>query len=163
MLPFLAYPSPIWWLLNLPFSQSLFSSKTNKYNNYDKALYIVSCYPQFPQQNLFTRLFTCAQATSPWTHQKTFLKLAFPKGLTNNEANLTEPHNQDIKVQVTTKDIKRKTCFTWNPHPQRHRMRRVFFQIQLPISGINFSIIIFISLVRVNMRETEHDKTFETS
>ena len=159
MLPFLAYPSPIWWLLNLPFSQSLFSSETNKYNNYGKA----PATPSSPSKTSSPGYSLAPRLRLHGHTKRHFLNWAFPKSLTNNEANLTEPHNQDIKVQVTTKDMKRKTCFTWNPHPQRHSMRRVFFQIHLPISGINFSIIIFISLVRANMRETEHDKTFETS
>ena len=34
---------------------------------------------------------------------------------------LKEPHNQDIKEQVTTKNIlKKKASFTWIPQPQRH-------------------------------------------
>ena len=45
----------------LPFPP-LCSSKSHKYNNYIKALYIVSSYLQFPHPNLFARLFTCPQA-----------------------------------------------------------------------------------------------------
>ena len=37
------------------------------------------------------------------------------------------------------------------------------FQIQTPISSVNFSNNISIPQVRINIRETKHDTTFKTS
>ena len=37
------------------------------------------------------------------------------------------------------------------------------FQIQPPISGVNFSNNMSVPQTRVNMNETEHDTTFETA
>ena len=60
------------YLRGLPLSQSddfkifphpVCSSKSHKYNNYDKATYMVSPYCYFPQENLLTRLFTAPQLT----------------------------------------------------------------------------------------------------
>ena len=56
--------------------------------------------------------------------------------------------------------LKKKTDFAWNPHDQRHSAKGVF-QIDHPVAGANFSNNISMSLVRVNIRETEHDTTFE--
>ena len=42
-------------------------------------------------------------------------------------------------------------------------MCKGIFQIQPPISGINFSNNISVSQFGVNVRESEHGKTFETS
>ena len=66
-------------------------------------------------------------------------------------------------MQVTTKDIKKEgeLCMK-SPPPEVWREKGVF-QIQPPISGVNFSNKISIPQVRVNMRETEHDTTFENS
>ena len=56
--------------------------------------------------------------------------------------------------------LKKKTDFAWNPHYQRHSAKGVF-RIYHPVAGVNFPNNISISLVRVNIRETEHDTTFE--
>ena len=65
-LPWLLVP-PLW--LTPPYddfktshSPPLCSSEPYKYNNYDKAAYIVSSYPLSPLTNLFARWFTCPQA-----------------------------------------------------------------------------------------------------
>ena len=57
-------------------------------------------------------------------------------------------------MQVTTKDTK-KGDKAW--------CVKGVFQIQPPISGVNFPNNISVSQFRVNMKETEHDTTFETS
>ena len=45
---------------------------------------------------------------------------------------------------------------------QKHSAKGVF-QIRSPISGVNFSINISLSQVRVNIKEIENGKTFEIS
>ena len=61
----------------------------------------------------------------------------------NDHANLREPYNQDIKVQVATKYIKKggkkAQC----------------------AKGVNFSNNISVPQFSITMRETEHDTTFE--
>ena len=86
----------------------LCSSKSHKYDNYDKATYIVS-------SNLC--LFTCSQATG----------------------------------------------FPWNPYPQRHISAKGVSQIHPPVSSVNFSNNISIPQVRVSIKKTEHDTSFEFS
>ena len=49
-----------------------------------------------------------------------------------------------------------------SPLPKAQCAKGVF-QIQTPISDVNFSNNISIPQFRVKMRETEHDTTFETS
>ena len=49
-----------------------------------------------------------------------------------------------------------------SPPPDAY-CEKSFFQIQPRISGVNFSNNTSIPQVRVNIRETEHDTTFETS
>ena len=68
-----------------------------------------------------------------------------------------EPFNQGISVRITN-----KTSFAWNPHPRRHSSKGVF-QIHPPVSDFNFSNNISELQVRANIRETEHDTTFEIS
>ena len=86
----------------------LCSSRSHKYNNYEKATYIVS-------SNL--RLFTCTQTTG----------------------------------------------FPWNPYPQRHISAKGVSQIHPPVFGVNFSNNISIPQVRVNIKKTKHNTTFEIS
>ena len=71
-------------------------------------------------------------------------------------------YNQGINVQITTKDIKMKTDFAWNPRSSRHSAKSIF-EIYPPVSGLNFSINMSVSQVRVKIRETERDTTFEIS
>ena len=59
--------------------------------------------------------------------------------LTNNKANLTEPYNQGIKMQVTTKDINKENRLSMKPLPLKALCAKGVFQIRLPISGVNFS------------------------
>ena len=42
-------------------------------------------------------------------------------------------------------------------------MQRVLFKFNPPVSGVNFSNDMSIPQDRVNMSETEHETTFETS
>ena len=86
----------------------LCSSRSHKYNNYEKATCIVS-------SNLC--LFTCTQVTG----------------------------------------------FPGNPYPQRHISAKSVSQIHPSVSGVNFSNNISIPQVRVNIKKTEHDTTFEIS
>ena len=89
--------------------------------------------------------------------------LIWPQGhrvvsLIHKYVNLKESYNQDIKEKVTNEKVfKKKTGFTWSPRPQG------VFQIQSPISDVNFSNNILIIQVRINDRETELYSTFETS
>ena len=55
---------------------------------------------------------------------------------------------------MTTKDIKRET------QGRRHSAKGVF-QIHSPVSGLNLSNNMSIPRVRVNIRETEREITFE--
>ena len=56
--------------------------------------------------------------------------------------------------------LKKNTGFTWNLHLSVVECAKGDFQIQPPISGVNFSNM---SIPHINMSETEHDATFETS
>ena len=94
--------SPVYGFCLLP----LFSFKSHKNSNYDKAPYIVS-FPS-PQANLFARLFTCPQGETklPRLHRHTnkrYLNCTFSKSLINKQTNLTDPQNQGIKMQVEIK------------------------------------------------------------
>ena len=64
-------------------------------------------------------------------------------------------------MRITTKNTK-KEGFERNPHPRWHSGIG-FFQINPPVAGLNISNNISIPLVRVNIRENEHDTTFEIS
>ena len=66
-------------------------------------------------------------------------------------------------MQVTTKDFKKKIDFAWNLHFPKVECAKGVFQIQQPISDVNFSNNMSIPQARVNMSETEHDTTFEIS
>ena len=66
-------------------------------------------------------------------------------------------------MQITTKDINKEDRLCMKSSPEETQCAKGVFQIQPPISGANFSNNISTPQVRVNMRETEHDKTFETS
>ena len=70
-------------------------------------------------------------------------------------------------MQVTIKDkmIKKKTGFAWNlplplpspPHPPEVECAMGVFQIQPPISGVNFLNNMLIPQARIVMSEIEHD------
>ena len=47
--------------------------------------------------------------------------------------------------------------------PPRARVCKECFSNSTPISGVNFPNNMSISQARINMSETEHDTTFETS
>ena len=68
-----------------------------------------------------------------------------------------------MKVQVTTKDVKKedRLCIK-SPSPEVE-CEKVVFQILPLISGVNFSNNMSIPHARVSMSETEHDTIFETS
>ena len=59
--------------------------------------------------------------------------------------------------------LKKKRGFAWNLHPLEGECANGVFQIQPFISGDNLSNNMSIPQARVNMNETEHDTTFETS
>ena len=94
-------------------------------------------YHQFPQANLLSRLIETNSPRLPLHTNKHLLSCTFCKCLTNPKANLKESHNQvTTQIQVTTKNMKKKTGFTWNP--QRHCMR-LCFSNSAPTSFVNFS------------------------
>ena len=63
----------------------------------------------------------------------------FSMSLDHKYVNLKEPYNQDIKEQVTTKNVlKKKTDFTWNPQPQRHIVQKVIFKFSPLVVVLTF-------------------------
>ena len=54
------------------------------------------------------------------------------------------------------------SIFTMKFTFQKHSAKGVF-QIRPPVSGVNFSVNILLSQVRVNIKETENGKIFEIS
>ena len=83
-------PPSLWFALPYmitlkPSPPTLLLRESYKYYNSNKALYIVSCYPQSPQANLLPRLFTYPLAKSPRLPQQTnrhLLKCTLSKSLT---------------------------------------------------------------------------------
>ena len=62
--------------------------------------------------------------------------------LAHKYANLKEPYNQDIKEQVTTKNVfKKKTGFTWNSQPQRQSVQKMLFKFNPLFVVLTFQII----------------------
>ena len=121
-----------------------------------------------PPKKLFSRIFTLPGRTNSLCrlhghNNKQLLNCIFSTSLTNNLANLTKRRPQSLKVQVATKDIKKEEGFTRNLHPPETYCVKGVFQIQTTISCVNVSVNISIPQIRVNLRETEHDTTFETS
>ena len=66
-------------------------------------------------------------------------------------------------MQVTTKDVKKEDRLSMKSPPSEVECEKGVFQIQAPVSGVNFSDNMSIPKARVNTSETEHDTTFETS
>ena len=65
-------------------------------------------------------------------------------------------------MRITTKDIKKEDrLYITFPPKEGGIVQRVFFQFISAVSGLNLSNNISVPQVRVNMRETEHDTTFE--
>ena len=83
----------------LPPSPPLCSSKSHKYSNYNNAPYIVSSWTQYPQADVFNRLFTwpTGWTDSPTIRQHTIKQLlncTFSRsrtGLTIGKLNMTGP------------------------------------------------------------------------
>ena len=97
---------------NFKISPSTCSSKCHKYDNYDEATYTVSPYPHSPRKTFFFKLFTWPEGQTnspslPRHNSKHLSKCTFSKSLTHKQANLKEPYNHDMKVHVTTEDIKK--------------------------------------------------------
>ena len=69
-----------------------------------------------------------------------------------------------MNVQITAKDIKKedKHCMKSPPQLSKHCVKGVF-QIHPPVSGVNFTNNTSIPQFRVNVKETDHDTTFEIS
>ena len=90
--------------------------------------------------------------TFPSTHELTLFKVHLLQ-----ESNkiawyiLKERYNQDIKVQITTIDIKKEGGLYMKSPPPEPQCAKDVFQIQLPICGAKFSKNISIS--QVNMSE----------
>ena len=100
--------------------------------------------------------------TFPLTHQH-LSYCTFSNSLTRHQANLTEPYNQDIKVQVTAEDVKQEYTLCMKSAPPETESAKCAFQIQPPFSGVNFSNNATFPKTIVSMSETEYDTTFETS
>ena len=66
-------------------------------------------------------------------------------------------------MQVTTKDVKKEDRLCMKSPPPEADCAKGVFQIQMPISGVNFSNNMSKLQARVNMSETEHDTKFKTS
>ena len=64
-------------------------------------------------------------------------------------------------MQIITKDIKKIRQALHEISIQGGIVQRVFFQIHPPVSWLNFSNDISVPLVRVKIREGEHDIFFE--
>ena len=65
-------------------------------------------------------------------------------------------------MRITTKDIKKEDKLCMKSQPKEEGMvQRVFFKFNPPVSDLNLSNNISVPQVRVNIREIEHDATFE--
>ena len=116
--------------------------------------------PVLPGKTLCNAIqFISGKTNSPRFH----LHCTFSNSLIKNLANLTEPYNQGIKVQVTTEDLKQEYTLCMKSPPPEAESSKGAFQIQPPISGVNFSNNVTVPKAIVNMSETEHDTTFKTS
>ena len=78
--------------------------------------------PVLPGKTLYQIIHLLSgQTNSPYLHwhtNKHLLYCTFSNSLTNNYANLTEPFNQGIKLQVTTEDVKKEDkLFMKSPPP----------------------------------------------
>ena len=67
----------------------------------------------------------------------------FSKSLARKQAYLKDSHDQNIKEQISTKNIKKKkkTGFTWNPHLHRHSVQKVYFKFNPLIVVLPFQRI----------------------
>ena len=76
-----------------------------------------------------------------WHSNKHLLYFTFSNSLTNNQANLRELYNHPIKVQVTTKDVKKEDRFCKKSSPpQRQSVQRVFFKFNPLFLVLTFHI-----------------------
>ena len=66
-------------------------------------------------------------------------------------------------MQVTTKAVKKGNRLCMKSLPPKAECTKDVFQTQPPISGVNLSINMSVLQTMVNMSETEHYTTFETS
>ena len=66
-------------------------------------------------------------------------------------------------MQVTTKDVKKEERLCMKSPPPEVECKKGVFQVQTLVSGVIVSNDMSISQAIVNMNETEHDTTFETS
>ena len=65
-------------------------------------------------------------------------------------------------MRITTKDIKKEDRLRMKSRPKEEGLvQRVFFKFIPFVSGLDLSNNISVPLVRVNIREIEHDTTFE--
>ena len=66
-------------------------------------------------------------------------------------------------MKVTTKNIKKEDRLLMKSPPPIGIVCKVCFSNSNPISGVSFLNNMSIPQVWVNMKETDHDTTFETS
>ena len=116
-----------------PFCSCL--SKSHKYDNYDKAPYIVSNSPtkQTSRQSSHATRRSSTPLLLPRIPTKHLYKCNFSKSLTYNWENLKEFCNRGI-----SQDITNKTGIAWNPQPLRQCAEGIF-QMQRPICAVNFT------------------------
>ena len=84
-------------------------------------------------KHIFPSLVTYPQAKLTRHPSSTHL------GLTHNQLNLEEPYIQGIKVQVTTKDIKKEDRVCMKSPTSEAQFAECVFQIQPSICAVNFS------------------------
>lgn len=132
----------------------------SKSPKYDKAPNMVSFYPQCLQANAFAGLFTCPlcrtnSSSLPRYTKKHLLKCIFSENLIHIQPNLKVPYNQDIKVQVNTKD----NFYKKSPTPKAHCAGGCFPSSTLYLCCLLSKKCI---MVRINTRETEQNTNLET-
>ena len=113
----------------IPFCSCL--SKFHKYDNYDKAPYIVPSYHQS-----YEAVLTCHQTVLipplfPLIPAKHFYDCTFSKSLTYNQANLKELCNRSTLQDITNKN---RHCMKY----QTSQCAEGIFQMQYPICAVNF-------------------------
>ena len=64
-------------------------------------------------------------------------------------------------MPIIAKDIKKEDMLCIKSQPKERHNAKDFFQVHPPVSSLHFSNNISVPKVRINIRETGHDTTFE--
>ena len=120
-------------------------STSHRFSNYDKTPYVVFFYPQSNKTNIFSGLFIFPQVrthfpTSPSTHQQEPFKVYVLQQFELQPGKSTKIFNQDIKVRITTIDIKQQDRLCMKPSIPETQYADDVFQMQTFICAIDFSI-----------------------